>query len=288
MSDDQDLASIAAYAAHLGVRAPIVRRRTAAGGGRLSALHWGAAPPRRVFLHGARLNAHTWDGLQLRLGDNALVYDLPGHGHSGRRGPDGYRMFDMAAAISDDLRERVDGPITLVGHSVGGVLAGLVAARGENDVHTLVILDASPRGIGGTTVEEVPRLRGTFDELVDDLVERVAGRSRSSIARGVAMNAHEVEPGVWAWRWDPDYVASSGARGDERPEMWRAFESLECQVHLWRGERPGALSREAVEEFAAHVPGAVIDTAPGSGHNVHTDAVDWVAAKLRGLSARPD
>lgn len=283
MSDVDEFEAISAHALSLGRPAPRVERRTANDGGRLSALHWSGGKPLRVFLHGARLNAHTWDGLQLRLGGDAVVYDLPGHGHSGRRGPLGYGMLEMAAVISADLRSRVRGPFTLVGHSVGGVLAGLVAAHGENDIRRLVMLDASPRGIGSTTVEEVPRLRGTFDDLVDDLVVRMPGRSRASIARGVALNAHEAAGGVWEWLWDPDYVATSTSRGQELPAIWRAFESLDVPAHLWRGERPGAIAPEVAAEFIARVRHVELDIAPGSGHNVHNEAVDWVAAKLRAV-----
>ena len=49
---------------------------------RVSALRWGTAPPKIVFVHGSAQNAHTWDTVCLALGEPALAIDLPGHGHS--------------------------------------------------------------------------------------------------------------------------------------------------------------------------------------------------------------
>ena len=42
--------------------------------GEVSALRWGAEPPRVVFLHGGAQNAHTWDTVILGLGEPALPF----------------------------------------------------------------------------------------------------------------------------------------------------------------------------------------------------------------------
>ena len=55
-------------------------------GRNISALVWGDSPPELVFLHGGAQNAHTWDTVALALGRPLLAIDLPGHGHSDRRG----------------------------------------------------------------------------------------------------------------------------------------------------------------------------------------------------------
>ena len=58
---------------------PPVRRLTHAlpDGRTVSALAYGDAPPVVTFLHGAGLNAHTWDTTVLALGLPALALDLP-------------------------------------------------------------------------------------------------------------------------------------------------------------------------------------------------------------------
>jgi esterase len=70
---------------HLG-STPVVRREDVqTSDGVISALVWGSSDPALVLLHGGGLNAHTWDGVILALGQPAVAIDLPGHGHHGAR-----------------------------------------------------------------------------------------------------------------------------------------------------------------------------------------------------------
>lgn len=67
-----------------GVSGPlpdVERVESGTGEGKISALRWGGAPPRIVFIHGGGQNAHTWDTVIVGLGEPALAVDLPGHGH---------------------------------------------------------------------------------------------------------------------------------------------------------------------------------------------------------------
>ncbi|MYH95031.1 MAG: alpha/beta hydrolase, partial [Acidimicrobiia bacterium] len=51
---------------------PVERRRVELPNGLgLSAIVWGDAPARVVFLHGGAQNAHTWDTVVLALGEPA-------------------------------------------------------------------------------------------------------------------------------------------------------------------------------------------------------------------------
>jgi pimeloyl-ACP methyl ester carboxylesterase len=79
-----EFASLAEIAHEVGVGdgLPSVRRAEVdTVHGRVSAVVWGGEP-QFTFLHGAALNAHTWDATVLRLGRSALALDLPGHGDS--------------------------------------------------------------------------------------------------------------------------------------------------------------------------------------------------------------
>jgi len=71
-------------AAEAGVPTPAAKRLfTFAPDGRpVSALRDGDGEPEVTLLHGAGLNAHTWDRTVLALGRPALAIDLPGHGDS--------------------------------------------------------------------------------------------------------------------------------------------------------------------------------------------------------------
>ena len=89
-----------------------------------------AAKPTVVFVHGAGLD-HSWFGLQSRYfgyhGRNVLALDLPGHGHS--EGPALATIEAMADWISLVLRKLKIEKASVVGHSMGSLVALEFAAR---------------------------------------------------------------------------------------------------------------------------------------------------------------
>jgi pimeloyl-ACP methyl ester carboxylesterase len=145
-------------------------------------------------------------------------------------------------------------------------------------VKQLVLLDATPHGLGGLPGDP-PDIQhvGTLDELVDAVHARTPGRNRQSLVRGVARNVRERSDGLVEWRWDPRFRESAHLRRAEKPEVWNSLASLDIPVTLIRGDRSRLASSEMAEEFLRYHPRATVEVAPQSGHNVHTDAAAWLA-----------
>ena len=83
-----------------------------------------------VLLHGMGANASVWEPL-LAIVEGAwsgrwLAPDLRGHGRSVREGP--YGIGAHAADVAALIEAETPGPVTLVGHSFGGAVAGLLAS----------------------------------------------------------------------------------------------------------------------------------------------------------------
>jgi esterase len=114
-----------------------------------------AGAPTVLLIHGFLDDASVWDGLVERLGGEVggVRYDLPGFGtRSGSVGEAlgealGATLESLAAEASDVVR-RIDGPVIVVGQSLGTQVAELVAARHPDRVPGLVLLTPVP--LGGT------------------------------------------------------------------------------------------------------------------------------------------
>lgn len=87
--------------------------------------HEGEQGPHLVFLHGSGACATVWDDVLTRLPADVrrTVVDLPGHGRSGRL--PSYATGVVAAAVAARAVPR--GPVVLVGHSLGGLVAVALA-----------------------------------------------------------------------------------------------------------------------------------------------------------------
>lgn len=105
-----------------------------------------AGPP-VVLLHGFGGSADAWAPIAGRVGLEraAIAYDLPGHHRSLRAGGIG-GAGRMARAILVDLSARGVARFHLVGHSMGGAVAALMALRENAMVASLTLL--APGGFG--------------------------------------------------------------------------------------------------------------------------------------------
>ena len=95
----------------------------------MSALVWGTREPEIVLLHGGAQNAHTWDTVALALGRPLVAIDLPGHGHSGWRDDGAYGPVDNSAALAVAIDELAPKAAGVVGMSLGGMTAIVLASR---------------------------------------------------------------------------------------------------------------------------------------------------------------
>ncbi|YCH32287.1 alpha/beta fold hydrolase [Erwinia sp. D4-22] len=122
-----------------------------------------------VFLHAAGLNLTWWDQPFSVLGHqfNLLAIDLPGHGRSGRL-HDKSMLENLAESVADTLKNTVAGPVHIVGLSIGGMIAQLLAI-GHPELVKSLFLAAT---------------QCTLSDDVREVMRRRAVRARSEGMRG--------------------------------------------------------------------------------------------------------
>jgi pimeloyl-ACP methyl ester carboxylesterase len=103
--------------------------------------------PTLLLIHGFLDDASVWDGLVDSLGSEVagVRYDLPGFGtRSGTVADARTATLEALAAEAGDIVATIDGPVIVIGQSLGTQVAELVAAQHREQVRGLVLLTPVP------------------------------------------------------------------------------------------------------------------------------------------------
>jgi pimeloyl-ACP methyl ester carboxylesterase len=104
--------------------------------------------PAIIFLHGTRLTRAAWAGQLDALSDEyrTVAVDLPGHGSRAR---EAFTLEGAADVVATTIREQAaDGRAVIVGLSLGGYVAMVIAARHPGQVRGLVLAGATAEPVG--------------------------------------------------------------------------------------------------------------------------------------------
>jgi pimeloyl-ACP methyl ester carboxylesterase len=242
----------------------------------------GDGQPVLLLLHGLGATGDVWNGwppvLSERWPGRWLAPDLPGHG--GSEPLPRYSFGDLAASLADIAGP--DDQLTVLGHSLGGVL-GLTLASGSFDLTVDAVV-----GVGikvNWTDDELAKARALAERPVSWFATREQAASRYLRVSGltglltpddVAVEAGlQEEDGRWRLAMDP------AAFGVGAPDMPRLLGEARAQVTLARGEHDPLVTDDQLAELTA-----VRKTLAGLGHHAHVEDPAAVAALLQVSSPR--
>ena len=100
-----------------------------------------------LFLHGFGASAYSWNRIvpELSQANRVILIDLKGHGASPKPLDNAYSLRDQADLVVGFMKEHDLNDLTLVGHSMGGGVALLVALKlaekNASRISSLILID---------------------------------------------------------------------------------------------------------------------------------------------------
>ncbi|ANH39691.1 Esterase YbfF [Nocardioides dokdonensis FR1436] len=240
---------------------------------------------RVVFLHGLFGQGRNFTQIAkaMRPEFHSLLVDLPNHGRSGWT--DTFSYAATADRIAEHLAEgfAADGPVHVVGHSMGGKVAMLLALRHPELVERLVVVDIAP--VPSDNAGEFEHLLGSLAGLeLDGLARRADADEQLSEAipqervRGFLLQNLRSSSEGFSWQANLGLLRDELAAIGGFPEVTESFD----HPVLWMaGERSGYVTEDAEPEMQRLFPRTVQVTIKGAGHWVHSEKPEAFISALR-------
>jgi pimeloyl-ACP methyl ester carboxylesterase len=244
----------------------------------------GDGPP-IVLVHGASAHLGWWDAVIPRLlddGRQVVALELSGHGDSGRR--PAYSGELWAREVLAVIEQVAGRPSLLVGHSLGGRVAVLAAARSAALVPRLVLVDAALHAPGGPPRRRIPARLGprTVHPSLTAAVEAFRLRPREPVARGellrrVAAGAYRPQSGGWTLKAD---LAVFNRIGDD--ELAAALAGVAQPITMVYGTMSAIVDEDGLAFLQCTHPGETEFIAVEGHHHLTFDQAEAVAEIIRG------
>jgi pimeloyl-ACP methyl ester carboxylesterase len=221
-----------------------------------------------IALHALGLDRHSFEPLRgsLQEGRRLVAFDLLGHGSNGDRASE--CLEDHVNYAAERILRAADGPLHLVGHSFGGVIAALTCQRIRSDGHdiTSLALLATPSAGGKLYADRADAV----------LLNGVEPFKRSTLTRWFG----ETPPAKWRPHIEYASRSLSSLSAEAIASAWRAlatfgdFSSITsqqgtmCIAAADDLSTPPSVMSAIVDAMRGNAigPGPVLETLPEGGH----------------------
>lgn len=241
----------------------------------------GGSKPPIVLLHGLIASGSCWTAVAREL-ENAydlIMPDARGHGQSSV--PDhGYRYVDHAQDVIGLIETLGLVQPILIGHSMGGMVAAVVASREPKLLGGLVLADPSflspqvQREVRDSDVAEQHRrcLGMSWDELVAEARTRHSKRGRETIEQLAHARLQTS-------------LAAFEVLTPPNPDFRQALQAIEAPSLLVIGGPAGVVSAELATELQGLNPRLQVARIPEVGHGLHYDRPERFAGLVKAFLA---
>ena len=216
-----------------------------------------------VIAHGLFGSARNWNVIAKRLSENrpVITVDMRNHGTSPWFDTQSY--FDMA----DDLAKVIghSGPCDVMGHSMGGKAAMVLAVKHPELLRKLIVADIAPVTYGHTQMGPIDAMRGVDLDVVTSRGDAIA--QLTGLETGVPeFLMQSLDLKEKRWRFNLDVLADDMDKIIGFPELDGTFDGPTLFLSGATSDYVQADHRPTIK---ALFPAARFAKIPGAGHWLH-------------------
>lgn len=229
-----------------------------------------------IILHGLFGMSDNWNSLARQFSENdfhVFALDLRNHGQSFHSDVFNYDAMseDVIQFISSEGLEKVN----IIGHSMGGKVAMLLACLNENLIEKLIVADIAPRyypphhqdvlaAIHAVKLSEC-KTRNDAEEMM--LPFENSSGVRQFLLKNLFWKEERGEKKL-SWRFNLSAIEENIENvGEALP----ALATFSHPTLFLRGEKSNYISDNDSEDIVSHFPNSEIETIKNAGHWLHAD-----------------
>ncbi|MGZ9812215.1 alpha/beta fold hydrolase [Pseudoroseicyclus sp. H15] len=228
-----------------------------------------------IIAHGLYGSGRNWNVIGKRLSDRGQVIlpDMRNHGQSPWADSHGYA--DMAADLGE-LIEAHGGQADVLGHSMGGKAAMVLALSRPELVRRLVVADIAPVSYGHSQIHVIEAARKLDLAALQSRAE--AQEALELDAANAAFLLQSLDMKEKRWRLNLDVLEREMPRIVGFPEVEGQFEG---PALFLSGGESDYVKPEHRERIKALFPAAKFAKIPGAGHWLHAEKPRETEAAVR-------
>ncbi|MBK1635832.1 alpha/beta fold hydrolase [Rhodovulum adriaticum] len=243
------------------------------------------ARPPLLIVHGLFGSARNWGAIAKRLSDDrhVLSVDMRNHGHSFRADQNRY------ADLADDLAQVIaanGGRADVLGHSMGGKAAMMLALTRPDLVNRLIVADIAPVAYGHTQAHLIAAMRALDlhgitrrSEADQALAEHIDDRA----VRAFLLQSLDLKADPPRWRLNLNALDAEMAHILGWPETETG--PFTGPALFLSGGASDYVRPEHREKIKALFPAARLAKIPGAGHWLHAEKPREFEAAVRAFLA---
>ena len=235
-----------------------------------------------VILHGLYGNQGNWSVHAGQLADRYALYAFDARNHGQSPWADSMTLEEMAADVADTMSGLGLSSVHLLGHSMGGKTAMLLALQQPQRVRSLVVVDIAPVAYAKSN-DAVLQAMAALDlaalrsraEAENQLAQHI---ERKAVRDFLLANLQRAPTGNFQWRINLPVIQQYFAEVTGWPEHGLVYEGPALFI---RGDLSDYILPEHYASISQQFPRAALKTVANAGHWVHSEKPEALQRLVR-------
>lgn len=238
--------------------------------------------PALLIVHGLFGSARNWGAIARQMARDRLVLSVDMRNHAGSFWADSHGYDDMAADLAEVIAAH-EGPMDVLGHSMGGKAAMVLALTRGALIKRLVVADIAPVAYGHSQSHLIQAMR---DLPLEGLQTRgqadaaLASRVPEKAVRAFLLQSLDLGSDAPGWRLNLDVLERDMGRITGWPQE-EGFTPFGRPVLFLSGAQSDYVLPAHRPAIRALFPAARFARIPGAGHWLHAEAPRPFAETLK-------